>query len=159
MTKAVYPGSFDPLTLGHANMIERLSRCFDEVIVLVAHSESKKYVFSTDERVDMVNKSTEKYKNVNVDKFNGLTVEYAKNVGANVIARGIRAVSDFEHEMTMSNMNKHLADEIETMVIFSDLRFSFISSQLLKEVAKYGGDMSSFVNEHVEERMRLKFQK
>ena len=135
--KAVYPGSFDPITNGHVDIIRRLVSLYDELIVLVANSSDKKYMFSAGERVDLVKRSLEDISGVKVDSHDGLTVEYARSVGASVVIRGLRAVADFEYEMAMANMNKHLDREIETLIVFADPKYTFVSSRLVKGVSTH----------------------
>ncbi len=135
--KAIYPGSFDPITNGHVDTIRRLVSLYDELIVLVANSSDKKYLFSANERVELVKRSLQAISGVKVNSHNGLTVEYAKEVGASVIIRGLRAVADFEYEMAMANMNKHLDREIETLIVFADPQYTFVSSRLVKGVSAH----------------------
>lgn len=135
--KAIYPGSFDPITNGHVDIIRRLVKLYDELTVLVANSSDKKYMFSASERVELVKASLRDTPSVKVDSHNGLTVEYARNAGANVIIRGLRAVADFEYEMAMANMNKHLDRDIETLIVFADPKYTFVSSRLVKGVSTH----------------------
>lgn len=146
---AVYPGSFDPITSGHVDIIHRLSEIFDQVIVLVAQSGDKAYMFTAEERAEFVQKQFSHKKNIQVDIFQGLTVDYMKKKGAKVIVRGLRAVADFEYEGTLANINKKLAPEIETFMIFSKPEFYFISSRGVKELAKNGGALTGLVPEIV----------
>ncbi len=141
---AVYPGSFDPITIGHIDIIKRVSQIFDHVIVLVSFSKEKKYLFSIDERVEFVRKSIQ-LQNVEVAAHKGLTVDYMKRRKATVIVRGLRAVADFEYEGTLANMNYRIAPEIETFMIFSRPEYYFISSRGVKELARNGGDLSGLV--------------
>lgn len=157
MKKAIYPGSFDPITNGHIDIITRLSQIFDHVTVLVAHSLKKNYLFSAEQRVELCKKSVEGIQNVSVDVFEGLTVDYAKKQGANIIVRGIRAVSDFEHETAIANVNKCLAPNIETLIILSKPEYNFVASRLVKEVAFNKGDLSLLVPAIVEEALKGKF--
>lgn len=146
---AVYPGSFDPITTGHLDIIERISNIFDHVIVLVAESDQKDYLFSATERAQFLEKVTSNNKKVEVDVFQGLTVEYMKKRQAHVIVRGLRAVADFEYEGTLASMNKRLAPEIETFMIFSRPEYYFISSRAVKEVARNGGDLKGLVPDFI----------
>lgn len=146
---AVYPGSFDPITTGHLDIIERISHIFDHVIVLVADSSEKKYMFNAEERANYLKRATENNKKVQVDIFHGLTVEYMKKKNAHVIVRGLRAVADFEYEGTLANMNRRLAPEIETFMIFSRPEYYFISSKAVKEVARNGGELHGLVPDFV----------
>ena len=145
MKKAVYPGSFDPITLGHVDIIERLTVIFDEVIVLVAKSSQKQSAFSAEERKTLIEKSLAHLKNIRVDIFEGLTTDYLKKEKAHVIVRGLRAVMDFEYEMTMASMNKKLAPDIETMLVFARPEYYYISSRGVKEVAANGGSLDGLV--------------
>lgn len=135
--KAVYPGSFDPITNGHVDIIRRLVNLYDELTVLVASSSDKRYMFSANERMELVKKSLQDIPRVKVDSHDGLTVEYARAAGANVVIRGLRAVADFEYEMAMANMNKHLDREIETLIVFADPKYMFVSSRLIKGVSTH----------------------
>lgn len=142
---AVYPGSFDPITNGHLDIIERISEVFDHVIVLVAESQQKKYLFSASERASFLKQVTQANSKIEVDIFHGLTVDYMRKRKAHVIVRGLRAVADFEYEGTLANMNHRLAPEIETFMIFSRPENYFISSRGVKEVATNGGDLTGLV--------------
>lgn len=146
---AVYPGSFDPITVGHIDMIQRISQIFDHVIVLVAESDQKNYLFTAAERVEFLKKEIGKNSKIEIDVFQGLTVDYMKKRKAHVIVRGLRAVADFEYEGTLANMNKRLAPDIETFMIFSRPEFYFISSRGVKEVARNGGDLKGLVPDFV----------
>ena len=143
--KAVYPGSFDPPTLGHLDIIKRALNIFDELIVLVADSSKKSSFFTMDERKELLSQCLKDTKNVKIDSSPGLTVDYTKKVGAKVIIRGLRAVSDFEYEFQMATMNRKLRPEIETMVIMTGEEYFYISSNTVKEVATHGGDISKVV--------------
>lgn len=146
---AVYPGSFDPITTGHLDIIERISHIFDHVIVLVADSNEKKYLFSAAERADFLRQATAGNAKVEVDIFQGLTVEYMRKRQAHVIVRGLRAVADFEYEGTLASMNRRLAPEVETFMVFSRPEYYFISSRGVKEVARNGGELKGLVPEFV----------
>lgn len=154
---AVYPGSFDPITLGHVDIVERLSKIFDQVIVLVAESPRKTHLFSPEERQQMVRQSFQQ-KNVEVDIFEGLTVDYLRKVNAQVIVRGLRAVVDFEYEMTMANMNKKLAPQIETLLVCASPEYYYISSRGVKEVALNRGSLKGLVPDHVIDFLNKKLQ-
>lgn len=149
MKKAIYPGSFDPITTGHIDMIQRASKQFDHVTVLVTESLEKKYLFTAEERMELIKQSVVGFGNVTVATYQGLTIDYVKSVGAQVILRGLRAVVDFEYEMTMASMNRKLSPEIETLLLFSSPEAYFISSRAVKEVAKYGGSLEGLVPSHV----------
>ena len=142
---AVYPGSFDPVTTGHLDIIGRISRIFDKVIILTAESTQKKYLFTVHERAAFLKKALVEFKNVEVDLFSGLTVDYMRKMKAHVIVRGLRAVADFEYEGTLANMNFRLAPEIETFMIFSRPEYYFISSRAVKEVGRSNGNLKGLV--------------
>ncbi|GIN91482.1 phosphopantetheine adenylyltransferase [Siminovitchia terrae] len=154
---AVCPGSFDPVTNGHLDIIRRGAKVFDEVYVVVLSNSSKKPLFSTDERTELIKKVTKDIKNVKVDSFNGLLVDYAKSIHANAIIRGLRAVSDFEYEMQITSMNRVLNENIETFFIMTNNQYSFLSSSIVKEVAKYNADISELVPWEVEKALKEKF--
>lgn len=156
LRRAVYPGSFDPLTIGHQDIIERLLPQFDEIIVLISHSANKSYWFSPKERKQMAEKVFEKMGQVRVEIYDGLTVDFAKKAGAAFILRGLRVVADFEYEMGMANMNARLAPEIETLICFSRPEYNYISSRMVKEVALYGGDVKGLVPEHIGAALKRK---
>jgi pantetheine-phosphate adenylyltransferase len=153
---AVYPGSFDPITNGHLDVIQRAATMFDRVIVAVAHNPEKSPLFTPDERVQLVRNAVRPFKNVDVDEFDGLLVDYAKRKGASVLVRGLRAVSDFEFEFQMALMNRKLNPRIETIFLMPKDEYTFISSRLVKEIAQLGGDVSKFVPVEVKEAMSLK---
>jgi pantetheine-phosphate adenylyltransferase len=155
---AVYPGSFDPITMGHVDIIERLSKTFEKVIVLIADSSQKQGLYSAEERKKLIQETLKKNKNVEVDISSGLTVDYVKKVKAQVIVRGLRAVSDFEYEMTMANMNKKLAPEIETLLVFASPEYYYVSSRAVKEVAMNGGSLDGLVPDHVGKLLKKKFK-
>ena len=154
MAKAVYPGSFDPITFGHIDIIQRLLPLFDEVIVLVAQSEQKKYMFQAEERAELIRTCLGDSKNVKVEVFSGLTVDFAKRSGAEVIVRGLRAVSDYEYELAMANMNSKLAPEIETMIVFTRPEYNYVSSRMVKEVAVNDGSLKDLVPGQVAEALK-----
>jgi len=149
MRIAIYPGSFDPLTNGHLDVIQRAAKLFDRIIVAVARSESKNPLFTLDERVEMVSKSLGHLQNVEADSFQGLLVEYVERRSAQAVIRGLRAVSDFEFEFQMALMNRKLNERIETIFMMPKDTYTFISSRIVKEIARLGGDVSSFVPAHV----------
>lgn len=155
---AVYPGSFDPITTGHLDIIERISHIFDHVIVLVTVSNEKKYLFTYEERMKFLKKATKTNKKIEVDTFEGLTVEYMKKKKAHVIVRGLRAVADFEYEGTLASMNRRLAPEIETFMVFSRPEYYFISSRGVKEVARNGGDLTGLVPDFVKKDLQKKLR-
>ncbi len=149
MKIAVYPGSFDPITLGHVDIIERISLLFDQVVVLISESSQKASLFTAEERKTLVEKALAHKKNVKVDIHSGLTVDYVKQGGTQVIVRGLRAVGDFEYEMTMAHMNRQLDASVETMIIFANPKYQYISSRGVKEVAKHQGRLQGLVPEMV----------
>jgi pantetheine-phosphate adenylyltransferase len=147
---AMYPGTFDPITLGHEDLVRRSSILFDKVVVAIAaNPESKAPMFSVDERVAMATAALADIENVEVTGYTGLTVDYARKHGLRVIVRGLRAVSDFEYEFQLANMNRHLTDEVETAFLTPTEKYTFISSSLVREVASLGGDVSEFVSPKV----------
>lgn len=156
---AIYPGSFDPMTKGHLDVLERASSMFEKVIIAVLDNTQKKYLLSTKERVDLIKKSVKRLKNVSVDFFDGLTIEYARQQGAAVLIRGLRAVSDFEYEMQMSQMNSSLAPEINTIFLITKPEYNFISSSAIKEIVMMGGDISQFVPKEVKNYLESKYKK
>jgi pantetheine-phosphate adenylyltransferase len=151
---AIYPGSFDPITSGHMDLIERGSRLFDRLIVSVLRNESKEPLFSVEERMEMLVEAVAHMSNVEVDCFNGLLIEYARTRQATVLLRGIRAVSDYEYELQMAHMNRRLAPEMETVMLTAREAHSYISSRLVKEVISLGGDITGLVPRFVEKRLR-----
>ena len=155
---ALYPGSFDPLTVGHEDIVRRGLRVADEIVVAVAHTSThvKKGLFSVDERVELSREVFGDEDRIESVSFSGLLVDFAKERGAHLVIRGLRAVSDFEYELQMAQMNQELWSGIETIFLVPDAQNSFISSSLVREVASLGGDVSSFVSSHVLERLRLK---
>jgi pantetheine-phosphate adenylyltransferase len=155
---AVCPGSFDPITYGHLDIITRGAKVFDKVHVVVLSNSSKQPLFTVDERMELIRQSTAHLPNVEVASFQGLLVDYAKKVHASAIIRGLRAVSDFEYEMQITSMNRVLEDEIETFFIMTNNQYSFLSSSIVKEVSKYGADISELVPKPVEEALKLKYK-
>lgn len=156
---AVYPGSFDPITLGHVDIIQRIAKLYDETVVLVSRAPNKSFLFTPEERKELIEKSLSHLKNVRVDVHAGLTVDYMKKHHYTVIVRGLRAVVDFEYELTMANMNKTLAPEIETLIVFSDQKYNFLSSRGVKEVAQYGGPLTELVPPVVIEALNKKLKR
>lgn len=147
---AMYPGTFDPITLGHEDLVRRAAQLFDSVVVAIAtNTGSKTPMFSADERVDMARAALAEINNVRVTRYDGLTVDFAREHDLRVIIRGLRAVSDFEYEFQLANMNRHLTDEVETAFLTPTEKYTFISSSLVREVAELGGDVSEFVSPKV----------
>jgi pantetheine-phosphate adenylyltransferase len=155
---AVCPGSFDPITNGHMDIIKRASNVFDEVYIVVLNNSSKQPLFSVEERMELIRLVTKDIPQVKVDKYQGLLVDYAKNVNAKAIIRGLRAVSDFEYEMQITSMNRLLNEEIETFFIMTNNQYSFLSSSIVKEVAKYSADISELVPKAVEKALIEKYK-
>ena len=155
-TVALYPGSFDPPTNGHLDLIERGSKIFDQLVVAILRNPDKAPLFSLSERVIMLEALTEGFKNVQVDTFDGLTVDYAAKVNAGVVLRGIRAISDYEYELQMALMNRKLQPDLETVFMMPAEQYSYLSSRLVREVAQLGGSVKDLVPEMVEQRLREK---
>lgn len=160
MSTAIYPGSFDPMTYGHLDLIRRASLLFDKVVVGVLNNSAKTPLFSSDERVRMIKIATEDYENVEVRAFSGLTVDFAEECGARAIVRGLRAVTDYEYELQLAQTNRALNSHVDSVFLVTSLRNSYLSSTLVKEVASYGRDISKFVPdfiaEEVSKKLRLK---
>ena len=151
---AMYPGTFDPITLGHEDLVRRASKLFEKIVVAIADNPgSKAPMFTTAERVAMATATLADVDNVEVTGYAGLTVDYARDNGLRVIIRGLRAVSDFEYEFQLANMNRHLTDEVETAFLTPTEKYTFISSSLVREVAELGGDVSKFVSPKVKEAL------
>ncbi|MBC1624702.1 pantetheine-phosphate adenylyltransferase [Listeria welshimeri] len=156
---AVIPGTFDPITNGHLDIIERAAKIFDVLYVAVLNNSSKKPLFTVEERMEMIKQVTAHLSNVVVESASGLTVDYAAKRGATAIVRGLRAVSDFEYEMQIASMNRTLNAEIETFFVMTNTKYSFLSSSMVKEVAQYQGDISELVPEMVNRAIQVKFNK
>jgi len=155
---AVYPGSFDPITLGHIDIVERGAKLFDKVIVAVLSNPSKKPLFTVEKRIEQIAKCTQHISNVEVDSFVGLTVDYAKLNHAGVLLRGLRVMSDFEKELQMAHTNKTLNREIETVFLATTKEYSFLSSSIVKEIAQFGGAIDHLVSANIVQDMYLKYQ-
>jgi pantetheine-phosphate adenylyltransferase len=155
---AVYPGTFDPITNGHTDLVSRAARVFSRVVIAIADSPHKNPLFSLDERILLSKNQMANLDNVEVVGFNNLLVEFVQQIGASVIVRGLRAVSDFEYEFQLASMNRHIAPTVETLFLTPDEDYSFISSTLVKEVARLNGDVSEFVCEEVQQAMRKRFK-
>ena len=158
MKKAIYPGSFDPLTLGHLDIIERSARIVDELVVGVLNNSAKYSLFSLDERVSMIKEMTDSMPNVTVTSFNGLLVDYMREIDATIIVRGLRAVTDFEYELQIAQTNHVENPEVETIFLTTSLQYSYLSSTIVKEFASYGGDLSKFVPARFIDRIYDKYQ-
>jgi pantetheine-phosphate adenylyltransferase len=156
---AVYPGTFDPITNGHLDIIERASGLFEKVIVTIAMNTNKKPLFTKEERKDMIIKVSKNYKNIEVDSFDGLLVNYAAEKKASAIIRGLRAVSDFEYEFQMSLTNRKLAPAITTIFLMPNEKYTYLNSSLVKELAKFKGKINCFVPDYVREKLEKKFKK
>jgi pantetheine-phosphate adenylyltransferase len=159
MRRAIYPGSFDPVTNGHLDVIERGRKLFDEIIVAVAYNEEKRALFSLEERLQLLDQSIGKIDNVRIAQFDGLLVDFAVAQQANAVIRGLRAVSDFEFEFQMALMNRKLEAAVETIFLMPKEEYTYLSSRIIKEIARLGGDVSSFVPPAVVEALRRKFGK
>lgn len=159
MRKAIYPGSFDPVTLGHLDVITRASKLFDEVIVGVLKNGSKTPLFSVDERVNMLREVCNNLSNVKVMSFDGFSVDFAKEQEANVIIRGLRAVTDFEYELQLAQTNRVLSSEVDTLFLATSMEYSYLSSSIVKEIASLGGDIGKFVPEQVVAKLNDKMRK
>jgi len=157
MLRAIYPGSFDPITNGHLDVLTRAARLFDEVIMAVAINRSKQVLFSVEERVELLKTSCQHLPNVRVASFNGLLVDFARQSEAKAVIRGLRAVSDFEFEFQMALMNRSLEPELEALFLMPSEEYSYISSRMVKEVARLGGEVSRFVPKCVEDALRDRF--
>ncbi|GFK94574.1 Phosphopantetheine adenylyltransferase [Fundidesulfovibrio magnetotacticus] len=156
-TTAVYPGTFDPLTMGHRSLVRRALKVFDRIIVAVARQTPKQTLFTLDERVEMIQEVFAQEERISVEPFHGLLVDYVHSAGASVILRGMRAVSDFDHEFQMALMNRRMDKDIESIFLMTDFKWLYISSTIVKEVAKAGGDYDGLVPEPVMRRLRERF--
>ncbi|NCO23610.1 MAG: pantetheine-phosphate adenylyltransferase [Candidatus Infernicultor aquiphilus] len=156
MRIAVYPGSFDPITNGHLNIIERATNIFDKIIVGVANNPKKSTLFSAPERIDMIKEVTKNLEKVKIQSFSGLLIDFMKSNKANIIIRGMRAISDFEHESQLALMNKRLAPEIETIFMVTCSKYSYLDSSIVKEIASLNGCINQLVPEIVEKKLREK---
>ena len=163
MLRAIYPGSFDPVTLGHMDIIRRSSNIVDELIVGVLNNTAKTPLFSVKERVRMLKEATKELENVQIIPFEGLLIDFVKKMDAKLVIRGLRAITDFEYELQMSQTNHKLAPDIETMFLTTSLEYSFLSSTTVKEIATFGGDISQFVPpvviENIKQKMEIKNKK
>lgn len=157
--KIMYPGSFDPITLGHIDLIERCAKMFDEVEIAILENDSKSATFSVEERLEMIRESISKWSNVRVSAGSGLAVEYAKQINCSVLLRGIRAVMDYEYELQVATANRVLDKDVETLFLVASPKYSYVSSSLARTIARYGGDLKEFVPDHVAVKLREKFSK
>jgi len=158
MAKALYPGTFDPVTLGHIDLIERALHLFDEVTVAIATSESKIPLFTLEERIEHIETIFEGNKNIKVIGFTGLVVDLAKEEESNILIRGLRAVSDFEYELQLANMNRAMSPDLESIFLTPKAKISFLSSTLVREIASMGGEISSFVDPVIEKALKERFK-
>ncbi|MCM3568787.1 pantetheine-phosphate adenylyltransferase [Neobacillus mesonae] len=156
---AVCPGSFDPITYGHLDIIRRGARVFEKVYVVVLNNSAKNPLFTVEERINLIREVTKEIPNVVVDEFSGLLVDYAKSVNATAILRGLRAVSDFEYEMQITSMNRYLNDHVETFFMMTNNQYSFLSSSIVKEAAKFHGNITALVPPIVEKELKKKYNK
>jgi len=154
--KAIYPGTFDPITFGHLDVIERAAALYDKLFIAVAKSEDKNPLFTVAERIEMISEAVKKYDNVEVESFEGLVVDYAVRKQVKVVIRGLRMISDFEYEFQMALTNRKLNSDIETVFMMPKDSYSYLSSRLIKEVSRLGADISKFVPSHVERKLRGK---
>ncbi|HTD87558.1 MAG TPA: pantetheine-phosphate adenylyltransferase [Candidatus Binatia bacterium] len=159
MRTAIYPGSFDPLTNGHLDLVERTTKLFDRVVVAVARSESKNPLFTLEERFTLVEHAIKKLPNVTAECFDGLLVDYVSKRGGDAVIRGLRAISDFEFEFQLALMNRKLNERVETIFMMPKETYTFLSSRIIKEVATLGGDISAFVPRHVSEALANKLKR
>jgi len=156
---AIYPGTFDPITFGHLDIIKRAALLFDKIIIGVIEKPLKsQFLFTIDERLEMIKNSTTDIKNIEIETFDGLLVDYAQNKKVNLIIRGLRAITDFEYEFQMALTNKKLANNIETMFMMTNEKYSYLSSSVVKEIAKFNGDISEFAPEFVIKKLKNKFK-
>ena len=158
MRLAIYPGSFDPITNGHIDVIVRAATLFDEIVVAVAVNDAKHGLFTIEERVELIRRVTERFNNVRVAQFEGLLVEYARKQNATAVVRGLRAISDFEFEFQMALMNRKLEPAIETIFLTPREEYTYISSRIVKEIARLGGQVSAFVPDVIQEALRKKLR-
>jgi pantetheine-phosphate adenylyltransferase len=155
----MYPGTFDPITLGHEDLVRRASRLFDRIVVAVAANPSKTPMFSLDERVALAREALKEFKNVEVTGYDGLTVDFATKNDLQVIVRGLRAISDFEYEFQLANMNRHLTDDVETAFLTPTEKYTYISSSLVREIASMGGNIAEFVSPAVRKALQEQCKK
>ena len=159
MKRAIYPGSFDPVTFGHIDMIERSAKIVDELVVAILVNSAKNQLFSVEERVSMLREITGHVPNIKITSFHGLLIDYARKVDASIIVRGLRAVTDFEYELQIAQTNRIVDDRVDTVFLTTSLEYAYLSSTIVKEVASYGGDISHFVPEQLIDRIYAKFSR
>ncbi len=153
MQVGIYPGSFDPVTNGHIDIIKRAAKLVDTLTVAILQNKNKNALFSVEERIELLEESCKDIKNLKIESFSGLLIDFAQEQNANLIIRGLRALTDFEYELQMAQMNKNLHSEIETIFLVTDVKYSFLSSSSIKEIAQFGGDVSNFVPPIVAEKI------
>ena len=158
MRVAVYPGSFDPVTLGHIDIIQRTAKMFDKVIIGVLRNRSKSPLFTAEERVELLKQVTADIPNVEVQSFQGLLIDFVRQNQANVIVRGLRAITDFEYELQMAQTNRVIASQIDTIFLTTNLKYSYLSSTIVKEIARYHGNINEFLHPYVAEKVREKVE-
>lgn len=159
MKISIYPGSFDPITNGHIDIIERAAKISDKLIVAVLNNSDKKPLFSVNERLEMIKDAIKHIENVEVDSFEGLTVDYCKKKNASIMIRGLRAVTDFEYELQIAHTNRELNNNVDTVFLLANIDYSYLSSSVVKQVCEYGGDISKFVTSFVELKLKEKYSK
>ncbi|MCR5770044.1 MAG: pantetheine-phosphate adenylyltransferase [Butyrivibrio sp.] len=158
MKTAVYPGSFDPVTYGHLDIVKRASMMFDKVIVTVMHNSAKSSLFSVDERVKMIKEAVSEFSNVEVDSYDGLLIDYCREKQIHIVVRGLRAITDFEYELQIAQTNRELShNNVDSVFLTTNLRYSYLSSSTVKEIASYGGEVSGMVPENVFKALELKY--
>lgn len=153
MKISIYPGSFDPITYGHIDIIERASKISDKLVVAVLNNPEKKSLFTADERCEMIKDAIKQYENIEVESFDGLLVDYAKKKNASIIIRGLRAVTDFEYELQLAQTNRQIYDKVDTVFLLTNIQYSYLSSSIVKQVAKENGDISKFVTQFVAKKL------
>ncbi|QQK07746.1 pantetheine-phosphate adenylyltransferase [Miniphocaeibacter halophilus] len=155
--KIIYPGSFDPITLGHLDIIERVSKKFDEVYIAILNNNQKKSLFTVEERIEIIKDACKSFKNIKVVAFSGLLVDFAKSIDCKLIVRGLREVSDYEKEVQMALMNRELYNDMETLFLVSNAKYSFVSSSIIKEIISFGGNVENFVPELAYKMLKSKY--
>lgn len=158
MKIAIYPGTFDPITNGHLDILERALKLFDRVIVTIARNSSKSPLFTEEERLELIRKAVAQFPNVEVDAFDGLLVEYARKRNAHAVVRGLRAISDFEYELQMALMNRKLSESLVTVFLMPNEKYTYLNSSIVREIARLGGNINGFVPSHVQQALERKFK-